>query len=78
MQNPSSERYLRVDPQHELQQMLRRTAVRLFGNAVDVSLNDDHVLLTGRVANWHEKQLAQETVRPQAMPRPIRNEIVVA
>ncbi len=58
--------------------MLQHSAARLFGRDVEVLLFEDHVLLTGRVSSWHDKQLAQEALRSQALPRSIRNEISVA
>ncbi len=45
---------------------------------LDVSEDDDEVILRGRVNTYFEKQLAQEAVLPVLGPRRLRNLVIVA
>jgi hypothetical protein len=46
--------------------------------SIDVTEDDDEVVLNGRVNSYFEKQLAQETVLPVLGPRRLRNLVIVS
>ncbi len=52
-------------------------AVARISGAIQVELRDQHVRLTGCAQTWHEKQLAQETLRSIGRSYVIRNDINV-
>jgi hypothetical protein len=79
---PSPERtdshhHYRLDAAHELQSLILRSVHSHLLTGVDVSVEADGVSLTGHVASWYEKQLAQETARSLAPERKIRNQLNV-
>lgn len=67
----------RLDSSHDLQSLLERSVRNLQLSSVDVCVDEDCISLTGDVATWYEKQLAQETIRLLAPERQIRNLIAV-
>ncbi|MCA9057347.1 MAG: BON domain-containing protein [Planctomycetaceae bacterium] len=71
------QRTLRIDPEHQLGELMQDSVSRMLMNCVDVMLQHDEVWLTGRVTSYHEKQLAQESVRSLAGKRRIRNLVAV-
>ncbi len=73
----SSARKVRFDREHKLEQLVSKSIQRLQLFGVDVSLQEDDVVLSGRVYSWYEKQLAQESVRTMVPTLRIRNQIEV-
>jgi osmotically-inducible protein OsmY len=49
----------------------------LAGRQVRVELRDDHVILSGVLGSYYQKQVAQETIRSIGGIRKVRNEIQV-
>lgn len=74
----SSSRKVRFDREHKLEQLVSKSIQRLQLFGVDVSLQEDDVVLSGRVYSWYEKQLAQESVRTMVPTLRIRNQILVS
>ena len=68
---------MRFDREHKLEQLVSKSIQRLQLFGVDVSLQEDDVVLSGRVYSWYEKQLAQESVRTMVPTLRIRNQIEV-
>ena len=73
----SSARKVRFDREHKLERLVSKSIQRLQLFGVDVSLQEDDVVLSGRVYSWYEKQLAQESVRTMVPTLRIRNQIEV-
>jgi osmotically-inducible protein OsmY len=67
----------RVDAAQEFVSLARAGVERLLLREVSVQLQDDEILLTGSVSTWHEKQLAQESVRVADTGHRIRNQLTV-
>jgi hypothetical protein len=74
-------RVLRLDPTHGLDELVldvlaRHPDFRAAELACEVIGTD--LVISGRVKSWYQKQVAQETIRPFAGGRTIRNELEVA
>jgi hypothetical protein len=67
---------IRLDTDHTVQELMASAVVRISA-AIRVELCEQQVRLTGSVASWHEKQLAQETLRSISQSYVISNEITV-
>ena len=74
---PSSSVSLRIDPEHELCELMRQAISRFGMPAIDVEVASDAVHLTGVVDSWHAKQHAQECIRGLAGSRAIQNSVSV-
>ena len=72
-----NERHYRLDPEHHLLELMQTSLRRINRQSINVQLVRDSVLLTGNVGSWHEKQHAQECVRPYSQGRSISNHIRV-
>ena len=67
---------LRIDTQHHVLELMQKAVSRIAGS-VQVQMADEHVFLTGHVDSWHQKQFAQEAIRPHAGDRVICNSVKV-
>ena len=67
---------LRIDTQHHVLELIQKAVSRIAGS-VQVQLADEHIFLTGQVNSWHQKQFAQESIRPHAGQRIICNSLKV-
>ena len=74
---PASGQFFRLDTDHHLQQLMQEAINRLQSGNVDVRLGDDSVVLNGTVSSWHDKQLAQESLRSISRSRVIQNHLQV-
>ena len=54
------------------------SAVSRINSEIRVEFRDDQVVLRGVTESWHEKQLAQESLRSVSQSYVIHNEISVA
>ncbi|MCA9064581.1 MAG: BON domain-containing protein [Planctomycetaceae bacterium] len=72
-----ADRMLRIDPEHAAAELMQKSVSRLLMNCVDVCVQNNEVWLTGRVPSYHDKQLAQESIRSLAGSRRIRNLVAV-
>lgn len=72
-----SDRYLRIDPDHQLLEMMHRVLQRMPSMHLDLQLLNDRVVLTGTVCSWHDKQNVQERIRGLSGSREICNDIQV-
>lgn len=59
-----------------IQHMFREPSYRRLRN-VEVTIEDDHVLLSGTVSSYYLKQMAQERVRQVCPTMRLRNHVVV-
>ncbi len=77
MSVPDASRHaVRVDPRHVMHELMTSAVARLSG-CIRVEIQSDVVRLTGSTGSWHEKQLAQECLRPVCSSMRIQNEITV-
>lgn len=70
-------RHFRIDPEHQLLDMMQNAVARIQGADIQIQLRDESVLLTGTVERWHEKQFAQESLRNLSGNRVISNGLQV-
>lgn len=71
---------IRLDSEHSLSQIIGKALNQnpeLSSNQLAVSLNKKELVLTGNVANYYQKQLAQESIRSLAGELTIQNDIKV-
>lgn len=68
---------LRLDTDHHVAVMLQQAVDRIGNNALSVRMADKQIVLTGHASTWHQKQMAQESVRKLAANRTIQNRIQV-
>jgi len=73
----TSARAIRINTDHTVQEMMVQAATRISAG-IRVRVLDQQVQLTGMVSSWHEKQLAQESLRSVSSDYQIRNELSVA
>jgi osmotically-inducible protein OsmY len=71
----SSEKFFRLDEADSRVSLVQARVDRLMLRHVRVGLQQEEILLTGRVRSWHEKQLAQEIVRDVEPRLRIRNHL---
>lgn len=69
--------YFRIDPQHQLLEMMQNAVGRLTSGRVSIEIAEERVMLTGSVRSWHEKQNVQEGIRGLSGRREIRNRLQV-
>lgn len=69
--------FTRLDLHAELRRALHGTP-HFHGDSVRFDASDHEIVLSGVVGSYYQKQLAQESIRPVAGPRRIRNELDVA
>lgn len=69
--------YVRIDRAQHCINLAQDRLQRMLLPQVEVLLKDDEFHLTGLVSTWHEKQLAQESVRSVDRSRRIRNQLIV-
>lgn len=67
----------RVDPEHQLLEMMQAAVGRIHAAQINVNIHEDSVLLTGSVKSWYGKQHAQETLREISGSRVIQNNLQV-
>ena len=67
---------VRLDPDHTAEQLMSAAAARISGG-ISVTVRESCVHLTGHTLSWHEKQLAQESVRCVSSAYTIQNDIIV-
>lgn len=70
----------RIDTDHSVKELMEAAAqkiLRLQGGNVEVGIQDESIFLTGSVSSWSDKQRLQESIRPFAGRRGIRNEVRV-
>ncbi|MEP3479785.1 MAG: BON domain-containing protein [Fuerstiella sp.] len=70
----------RLDTDHSVKELMEARALQFFklqGGTVEIDVEDDDVFLTGNVARWSDKQRLQESIRPLAGRRLIRNQVSV-
>lgn len=78
MSTLSSPRHaVRLDTEHTVQELMSR-AISQINGALRVELSEQQVRLTGATESWHEKQMAQETLRSMSSRYVIRNDIQVS
>lgn len=68
---------VRLDTEHTVQELMTR-AISQINRALHVELREQQVRLTGAAESWHEKQMAQESLRSMSSSYVIHNEIQVA
>ncbi|MEO2031449.1 MAG: hypothetical protein ABGZ35_05140 [Planctomycetaceae bacterium] len=68
---------IRLDTHHTIQNLMS-SAVSRINSEIRVEFRDDQVVLRGVTESWHEKQLAQESLRSVSQSYVIHNEISVA
>lgn len=73
----SSGQQLRIDNAGSCMDLVQHRLKNLLLPQVEVLLHEGEFLLTGSVSSWHEKQLAQESVRSVDGGRRIRNQLSV-
>jgi len=69
-----------IDESHSLRDVVQATLARsphITGRNLRVDLIDDEVILTGAVATYYQKQMAQESVRGIEGVTVVRNELEV-
>ena len=67
---------IRINTDHTVQELMVQAAARISAG-ICVGVLDQQVQLTGIVSSWHEKQLAQESLRSVSSDYQIRNELNV-
>ena len=70
----------RLDTDHSVKELMEARAlqfIKLQGGVIEIGVEDDDVFLTGSVRSWSDKQRLQESVRPLAGRRNIRNQVSV-
>lgn len=70
-------RRFRIDPEHQLLDMMQKAVARLQGANIQIQLHNESVVLTGTVQCWHEKQFVQERLRSLSGNRTISNGLQV-
>lgn len=70
-------RHFRIDPEHQLLDMMQKAVARLQGANIQIQLHNESVVLTGTVQCWHEKQFVQESLRRLSGNRTISNGLQV-
>jgi osmotically-inducible protein OsmY len=68
------------DSNHQLGELVRDRLARqtcFYGRNLQVEMQNDQVVLKGRVGSYYEKQLAQESVRSISGVTSIKNELEV-
>ena len=68
---------IRLDTDHTIQSLMS-SAVSRINSEIRVEFREQKVHLTGSTESWHEKQLAQESLRSVSQSYVIHNEISVA
>ena len=79
-QSPSphvSHRHFRIDTEHRVLEMMEQAIGHLRCASIKVELHDNAVLLTGNVASWSDKQIAQESIRGISGNWTIQNDLNV-
>lgn len=72
---------VRIDSAHDLTEQAGRHLRRVLGptaGRLTLVCRDEEFYLSGRVASWYQKQVAQETLRALASERTICNDLMVA
>lgn len=70
----------RLDTDHSVQELMEAKAqqfLKLQGGVIEIGVQDEAVFLTGSVNSWSDKQRLQESIRPLAGRRAIRNQVHV-
>lgn len=72
----SGSRAVRLDTEHAIQHLMS-SAVSRISKEIRVEFREQQIHLTGSTGSWHEKQLAQETLRAVSQAYVIHNAISV-
>ena len=72
-----SSTFFRIDPEHQLLEMMQATVRRICAAEIQIRLHNDSVLLLGSVNSWYDKQYAQESLRELSGSRMIHNDLQV-
>ena len=72
-----SSRHFRIDPEHQVMEMMRSALEHLKHCEVNIQFQQDAVYLTGEVGSWSDKQIAQESIRSILGHRRIENNLRV-
>lgn len=70
----------RLDTDHSVKELMEAQAsqfLKLQGGNIEIGVEDEDVFLTGSVTSWSDKQRLQESIRPLAGRRSIRNQVSV-
>lgn len=73
-----SHQILRLDTDHHIAHLMQKVVDQVCSSPLHVRLTSHVVTLSGNVTTWHQKQLAQESIRRLAAGRQVRNNIRVA
>lgn len=73
----SNGKTVRLDTDHAVEELMAVAVSRINGS-IRVTLREREVQLSGQADSWHEKQLAQESLRAVSNSYQIRNQIRVA
>lgn len=75
---PADVHHRRFDPTHDAAVLMKSSIGRLISGTIRIDLESQRVLLSGDVASWYDKQLAQELIRPFVDSGRIENRIRVS